>query len=228
MAYNISGGREATALGEVLRGLRPDIVCVSEAPGRLALGRLARRSNLTVVCRGGKRSWGSAILAGHGVHVLSRGTFDLPAPDGVPDRVAAKAIVTSGGVRLAVVSTQLGLRPEVRETHARRLEDVLASIDAPAVLAGDFNETASGSVAQRFAEVLTDAFAAAGEGRGETYPNPDPSARRDLVFVDRSLAVVRCWVPSISPIGVASHHRPVVVELASPDEVADRSSASAA
>jgi len=212
----------------VLRGLRPDIVCVSEAPGRLALRRLAERCDLTVVARGGKRGRGSAILAGHAVHVLTRGTIDLPAPDGVPDRIAAKAILGSGGLRLAVVSAQLGLRPEVRADHGQRLERALADIDAPAVLAGDFNETASGPVAQRFAEVMVDAFAVAGHGRGETYPNPDPSARRDLVFIDRSLAVVRCWVPSARPIGVASHHRPVVVELASPEEVGGRSAADAA
>lgn len=228
IAYNLSGGHESQALAEVLRGLRPDLVCVSEAPGRMALRRLAKRANLEVVSRGGKRGWAAAILAGQAVHVLSRGTVDLPAPDGVPDRVAAQAIVGSGGLRMAVVATQLGLRPEVRQDHAERLERALADIDAPAVIAGDFNETPSGAVATRFAEVLADAFAVAGEGRGETYPNPDPVARRDLVFVDRSLAVVRCWVPSVSPIGVASHHRPVVVEIAAPDEVPRRSETDAA
>lgn len=204
------------------------MVCASEVPGRFALSRLARRSNLSVVTRRGKRGWASAILASHDVHVRTRGVIDLPASDGVPDRVATTAILAAGGIRLAVVSVQLGLRPEVREQHAHLLERAMASIDAPTVLAGDLNETPSGVVATRFAEVLEDAFAVAGEGRGETYPNPDPSARRDLVYVDRRLAVQRCWVPSISPISVASHHRPVVVELAGTDEIGDRSAADAA
>lgn len=225
MAYNISGGREADALAQVLRGLRPHVVCVSEAPGRFALARLARRANLRLVVRAGKRRWGSAILVDPDVHVLSHTRHVLSAPDGVPDRVATTAIVTSGGVRIAVLAVQLGLRPEVRRTHAVRLEEILAGVDAPAVLAGDFNENAGGPAAEQLAEVLQDAFAVAGEGPGETYPNPDPSARRDLLFIDRSLAVVRCWVPSAPPVAVASHHRPVMAELAVPEEVGDGAAA---
>lgn len=203
---------------EILRGLRPDVACLCEAPGVLTLRRLARRSNLTVVARSGRRGWGSAVLLGGDARALSHDRVTLSAPAGVPTRSAAQAIVGVGGTRLGVVSTQLGLRPEVRQANAGELEAVLARLDVPVVLAGDFNESPGGAAVRQLTEVLRDAFAVAGEGRGETYPNPDPTSRQDLVLVGREVTVLRCWVPGVAPVPVASHHRPVVVELATADE----------
>lgn len=216
--YNVSGATDAAALAEVLGSLRPDVVCVTEVGGGRSLRRLARQNHLHIAARTGKRRSGVAILTGDRVRVLSHNPHELTAPEGAPKRSAALAILGIGALRFAVMTVQFGLRPEVRELNATEVETALAKVEAPVVLAGDFNETPAGPAAQRFADVLQDAFAVAGEGRGETYPNPEPSARRDLVFVGRDLDVLRCWVPSAAPVGVASHHRPVCVEFAARDD----------
>jgi endonuclease/exonuclease/phosphatase family metal-dependent hydrolase len=38
--------------------------------------------------------------------------------------------------------------------------------------------------------------------------------RKDYVFVAPAFEVTRAWVPDEPPVSVASHHRPVVAEVA--------------
>jgi endonuclease/exonuclease/phosphatase family metal-dependent hydrolase len=216
--YNASGAVDVDSLSAVIHGLRPDVVCLTESGSGRAVRRIARRSGLHVAARAGRGRTAVAILAGERIRVLSHSTHDLAAPEGTPRRTAALAILGLGALRFAVMAFQFGLRPEVRAMNAADVETVLAKVEAPVVVAGDLNETPAGAAAQRFAEVLQDAFAVAGEGRGETYPNPEPSARRDIVYLGRDLEVLRCWVPSAAPVGVASHHRPVCVEFAGRDD----------
>lgn len=227
VAYNVSGALDAGAVTTVLSALEPDVACLVETPSRLALRRIAGGARLQVGSRAGRRRLGTAVLVGERVRVLSTARADLPGVAGSPDRAAAHAIVGVGSLRLSVLAIQLGLRPDARLAHAVELERFLARVDLPTVLAGDLSEPPSGPTATRFAEILDDAFAVAGQGRGETYPTPDPSSRHDVVFVDRALVVQRCWVPEDPPVDVASHHRPVVVELAAPDAETDRTYESA-
>ncbi len=211
--YNASSGPDLAALAEVVVGLRPDVMVMTETPGRLGLARIARAAGLRVVERAGKGSTGVAILVNDRTRVLSTDIIPLDGPVGAPARSIAQAIVGVGAERFVTVGLQLGLREEVRLRNAQQVERHLATLDAPVVLAGDLNESPAGPVPTRFSEVLVDAFLSAGKGRGETYPNPDPTSRRDYVFVDRSLAVEQCWVPAATPIGIASRHRPIVVVL---------------
>lgn len=218
VSYNVNGGLDTAAVGNVLAWLKPDLVCLLEAPGRLGQRRIAKAAGLSVISRAGKRRLSTAILASERVRVLSHNSHVLAAPSGVPDRAVAHAIVGIGGLRLSVAAAQLGMRPEVREGHVAELERFLANVDLPSVLCCDLNESAKGPSAARLAEVLQDAFAVAGTGHGDTYPTPDPSTRQDFVFVDPSLAIERAHVPTEPPIDIASHHRPVVVDLAGSDE----------
>lgn len=222
MAYNVNGALDAAAVTTVLAAVRPDIACVVETPGRLALRRIARNADLHAVARAGRRRLGTAILVGERARVLSSARLDLPGLAGSPDRAAAHAIVGVGSLRLSVLSAQLGLRPDARVAHALELERFLAGIDVPAVLAGDLNEPPGGPTVGHLSRSLTDAFADAGEGHGETYPTPEPTARHDFVFLSPELIAERCWVPSAPPVDVASHHRPVVVELSTSDSELDR------
>lgn len=225
--YNTSGGLDIGALTEVVSGLAVDVLGLIEAPGRRGLRRLAQGADLEVVARAGRRRLGMALLVSERARLLSKSEHEFGSPAGVPDRTGLHGIVGVGGLRLSVLVTQLGLRPEVRAEHVRDIETVLAKVDAAPVLLADLNEAPGGESVQRLAEVLDDAFVIAGEGRGETYPTPDPSVRQDYVFVGRQLAVGRAWVPTEPPIDVASHHRPVVVEIAGADE-APRSAEEAA
>lgn len=223
LTYNVSGALDTTAVTAVLAALRPDVACIVEAPSRLPLRRIARGADLQTASRAGRRRLRTAVLIGERARLLSSSRVDLEGVSASPDRAAAHAIVGVGSLRLSVVAVQLGLRPDARAAHAAELERFLGSVDVPSVLAGDLSEPPTGATAVRFAGLLTDAFAEAGEGPGDTYPTPDPSSRHDFVFVGRELRVERAFVPAEPPVDVASHHRPVVVDVATPDSEVDRS-----
>jgi endonuclease/exonuclease/phosphatase family metal-dependent hydrolase len=90
------------------------------------------------------------------------------------------------------------------------------------VISGDLNESVRSPVAAGLAARFQDAHAVAGSGAGLTYPTSDPSTRQDFVFVDPRLTVVRAEVLTDAPVDVASHHRPVLVDIAGPaDEPQD-------
>ena len=222
VTYNVNGALDSASVSTVLTALAPDVVCLLEAPSRFPLRRLARASGLTVVERAGRRRLSTAVLVGDQTRLLSHDTFELSSPAGVPARHLAHAIVGVGGTRLSVAATQLGMRPDHRETNVAEVERILDAVDLPTVLGVDLNESPNGAVATRLAARFQDAFAVAGTGHGETYPTPDPSTRQDFCFVDERLAIERAYVPTEPPVDVASHHRPVVVDLAGPEVGEDR------
>ncbi len=222
VTYNVNGALDPAAVGSVLHWLRPDVVCLLETPGRLALRRIANQASLQPVVRTGRRRLSTAILIGERVRLVSHSTLTLAAPEGVKQRSLVHAIVGIGSLRLSVAAVQLGMRPDVRETNAAEIERFLAGVDLPSLLGCDLNESPRGAVAVRLSEVMQDAFATSGTGRGETYPTPDPSARQDFLFVDRALTVLAAHVPDQPPVDVASHHRPLVVDLAGSDLEPDR------
>jgi endonuclease/exonuclease/phosphatase family metal-dependent hydrolase len=222
VTYNVSGGLDLGAAGEVLARLAPALVCVVERPSTGRLGRLARHAGLEVAVRAGRRGSGTAVLVHPEVRIRSTSTTTLSAPPDVPRREVAQAIVSAGGLRLSVSAVQLGLRPEVRRTNLEELLGFLDSIDAPTVLGCDLNESVRSPVAAALAERYQDGFAVGGTGAGATYPTTDPSTRQDFVFVDRSLTVLGATVPDTGAVAVASHHRPVVVDLAGREDDATR------
>jgi endonuclease/exonuclease/phosphatase family metal-dependent hydrolase len=222
VSYNVSGGLDLGAAGAVLAALEPRVVCLLERPGSSRLARLARRSGLEVAVRAGRRGSGTAVLVHPDVRVRSTSVLPLTAPPDVPRREAAQAIVGAGGLRLSVTAVQLGLRPDVRRTNLDQLVRFLDTIDAPTVLGCDLNESVRSPVAAALAARFQDAHAVAGTGGGETYPTGDPSTRQDFVFVDRSLTILGAFVGTEPPCDVASHHRPVVADLAGRDDEATR------
>lgn len=222
VTYNVNGAVDTAAVTSVLKALRPDVACLVETPGRVALRRLATAADLQTATRAGRRRLGTAILVGDRVRVLSDAAVTLPTVSGSPARAAAQAIVGVGSLRFSVVATQLGLRPETRLAHGIELERFLGTVDVPSVVAGDLSEPPGGPTVHRLARSLQDAFAVAGQGRGETYPTPHPSVRHDFILVSPDLGIERCWVPTDPPIDEASHHRPVVVEFATSDSDVDR------
>ncbi len=218
VAYNMSGGLDANAVSAVLAAVEPDIVCAVEVPPRFGLRRLARRVGLEVAATAGRRRLSVAILTAERVRVVSAVSHQLSPVPGIVPRSVAQAILGVKALRVAAFAVQFGLRPDVRATHCRDLEEHLRKVSAPVVVGADLNEAPNGPVAQRLAGTLQDAYAVSGQGLGDTYPNPDPLSRKDYVFVDPALTVLRSWVPEDPPVAVASQHRPVVAEVAEPDE----------
>ncbi|MDQ4129804.1 MAG: hypothetical protein M3133_02245 [Actinomycetota bacterium] len=218
VAYNMSGGLDTNAVSAVLSGVAPDIVCAVEVPPRFGLRRIARRVGLEVAATAGRRRLTVAILTAEHVRIVSSVAHQLSPVPGIVPRSVAQAIVGVRAQRLAAFAVQLGLRPDVREAHCRDLEEHLRKVSVPVVVGADLNEGPNGAVAQRLSTLLQDAYAVSGQGLGYTYPNPEPLSRKDYVFVDRSLTLLRAWVPDDPPVAVASQHRPVVTEFAEPEE----------
>lgn len=219
VTYNMSGALHVGAMAEVLATLQPDVVCAVEVPRRLSLHRLARRANLEVAARAGRGRLRVAVLTGERTHMVCATQHDLPVVPGMPLRSVAQAIVTVSSTKFAAFAVQLGLRPEVREMHGQTLEEVFGKVSAPLVVGADLNEAPNGKVVSRLSRSLQDAYRVAGEGDGGTYPSPEPMSRKDFLFVDPTLRVLRSWVPDEPAVGRASHHRPVVAEIADQSEM---------
>jgi endonuclease/exonuclease/phosphatase family metal-dependent hydrolase len=222
ISYNVSGGLEPEAVGRILAAQRPDVVCLTEIPPAGRLRTIARAAGLDLVVRAGRRGTGTAILAAESVRVRATDLVPLTTPRDVPSRQASHAIVSVAGLGLSVTAVQFGLRPEVRRTNLDELLAYLDSIEQPSVIGADLNESVRSPVAAGLAARLQDAHAVAGTGRGLTYPTSDPSTRQDFVFVDRSLTVRAAAVLTDPPVDVASHHRPVVVDLDGPAQGEER------
>ena len=77
----------------------------------------------------------------------------------------------------------------------------------------DLNEGPEAPAARWIGERLFDAFLRP-DGRSElTFPARLPTARIDFVFVSEAVRPLRSWVASSPAVGLASDHRPVVVDL---------------
>lgn len=216
MTYNLRGLREQVdALVDVVRAARPDVLAVQEPPrgltGRARLRRFAARTGLRVAVGGGGARTTALLVAPHrGVHGAAG--LRLPWRVGLTRRGVATARVD--GVRVVVV--HLGLRGDERAHHVdlvtRRL---LHDADVPVLVAGDLNERPGGPSWQALGAVgdgLQDA-AVVVAADVPTYPADSPRVRIDAVLVDPRLPVLDARVPDEAAVGVASDHRPLVVDV---------------
>jgi endonuclease/exonuclease/phosphatase family metal-dependent hydrolase len=222
-SYNVRSLRDDTgALVAVIRAMRPDVLCLQEAPRflrwRHKRRELARRAGLTVAAGG--RIGGVAVLAGPDVRVLHAEAHRLRWFSGLEWRVVAIAVVEKDGVRLVVASVHLDLVAGARLFHAAQIlplvERTAKDFQAEVVLAGDLNERPGGPVWRYFGERCADGYVCAPRGVGDTFPARAPDRRIDAVFVSKGLAVVSCGAVDAEPadLAAASDHVPVVADLA--------------
>ncbi|WP_168800520.1 MULTISPECIES: endonuclease/exonuclease/phosphatase family protein [Cellulomonas] len=220
MTYNLRGLRqEVDALVDVVRTARPDVLAVQEPPrrllGRWRLRRFAARTGLRVAVSGGGARTTAMLVAPHrSVHDAR--ALRLPWHPGLTRRGVAVALVD--GVRVVVV--HLGLRADERARHVELLTGRLAGAASggPVLVAGDLNERPGGpswTALLAAGTGLQDAATAAGADH-PTYPADAPRMRIDAVLVDGRMDVRAARVPDDAPVGVASDHRPLVVDVALP------------
>jgi endonuclease/exonuclease/phosphatase family metal-dependent hydrolase len=224
VSYNIRSMRDdRAALVRVVRRLRPDILCVQEAP-RLLLWRhrrawFARRAALVPVAP--ERATGLQLYAGPGV-TATQGRHHLLTPvPGLHRRGLALAVFEVRGVRLVAATVHLDLAAAPRRRHAAEVVEELdrarARTGAPVVLAGDVNEQAGEAAWDLLAERLQDAGASAPYGLAPTFSTANPRRRIDGVVADKGIEVVRCGVPDdpdlLADYRAATDHRPVLAEL---------------
>jgi endonuclease/exonuclease/phosphatase family metal-dependent hydrolase len=224
VGYNVRSMRDdPEAIARILRGLRPDILCVQEAPrfGRWRRGRnlLASGAGLAPVV--GERAAGLELCTGPHVMVLHREHHLLAREPGLHRRGLALAVLEIGGARLIAASVHLDLASAPRLRHVEelvaRLERVHAEFRAPVVVAGDVNEEPGGAAWGLLAGHFRDAYAAAPHGQAMTFSSSRPRRRIDGVFAGPGIEVVRCGVPDdpelLADYPRATDHRPVLAEL---------------
>ncbi|RJK96880.1 endonuclease/exonuclease/phosphatase family protein [Vallicoccus soli] len=235
LSWNVRSLRDDVgAVVEVLRDLRPDVVCLQEAPRfgrwRHALSELARRSELYVTC-GGATTTGPALLTSLAVDV--RGTYEarLSRTPRLRHRLHRRGLAAARlrlrGAEWLVASTHLGLDAGERARHAAEVAGRLAAWrgdgSAAVVLAGDLNEAPGGPVWSLLAGDdavvpglgLRDARAAAPDGGDLTFPARAPRRRIDAVLAGGA-RVDGCGVPEhLDPdlLARATDHRPVLARL---------------
>ncbi|MDQ0426106.1 endonuclease/exonuclease/phosphatase family protein [Cellulomonas iranensis] len=219
MTYNLRGLREQVdALVDVVRSARPDVLAVQEPPrgltGRWRLRRFAARTGLRVAVGGGGARTTALLVAPHR-SVRDAAAVRLPWRPGLTRRGSSTARVD--GVRVVVV--HLGLRADERARHvALVLRRVVGGDDAPVVVAGDLNERPGGPSWVTLGAArggLHDAAVVA-SAEHATYPAAAPRVRIDVVLVDHRIPVLGARVPDDPAVGVASDHRPLVVDLQAP------------
>lgn len=226
---------DVSALEQVLREVRPDVVCLQEAPrwpfSRHRLGALAGRSRLLFTA-GGRVSAGVAILTSLRVDVRGAEAGPLPVARWRPGRSSplpprprgyALALVRLPGTApVAVASVHLGLDQVERDTHVGLLRQRFAepqhgwSAALPLVVAGDLNEPPEGPSWTALRSQCADACAASAE---PTFPSGRPRQRIDAVLVDPRLHVLSASVAVVrdpSHLPAASDHLPVLAEIELP------------
>jgi endonuclease/exonuclease/phosphatase family metal-dependent hydrolase len=224
LSYNVRSMRDdRAALARVVRTLRPDVLCVQEAP-RLASWRRGRRRLASDTGLGlvvGERAAGLDLYAGSRATVLHREHHLLSRVPGLHRRGLALAVFEVGGARFVAASVHLDVVAGPRRRHAEELlaalDRVRADVRAPVVIAGDINEEPGGATWDLLTERFRDAYAAAPYGQEPTYSTSAPRRRIDGVFVGPGIEVVRCGVPDDSELLAdypkATDHRPLLAEL---------------
>jgi endonuclease/exonuclease/phosphatase family metal-dependent hydrolase len=211
VVLNVQGLR--VGVDRVARGLGaldPDVLLLQECGPRRSLARLA--DELSMEFRSSHRPFGrvrNAVLARRPWRMGEASVLVLSREGRSSPRGALAVGLRAGGATVTAITAHLGLVPVERSRHARELTDAYASLRGPVVLGLDVNEGPADPAFRWIAERWFDAFAQAGEGRGDTFPAARPTTRIDALFVNDRVEVLRARV---GPAGL-SDHRPVIVEL---------------
>jgi len=218
VVWNAHGFRAGvSAAAEALRRHEPEVVLLNEVGwSGWRLRRLARALDARAASGLRLLRWGvtNAVLVRPPWRLLRARTIGLPRRTG-PRRGVVAALIGRSGYRLTAASVHLGLSDPERLAHARDLTDrILPGLRPPVLLGGDLNEHPEGRAASWLADRLWDAFPAAGEAPGETFPAADPRARIDYLLLPEDVKVARAFVDRGA--AAASDHLPLVVDLELP------------
>lgn len=215
VTYNVRSLRDdRQALVRVLRDLRPDVLCLQEAPRmvgwRHRLAAFARDARMLYVAGGGTTS-GVAILSSLAVEVGDTRELVLARTRRLHRRGAVTAEVRLGTTTFAVAAVHLGLDAAERRRHAEQIAAALRErAPGPSVVAGDMNEVAGHAAYGTLVAGRTDC---AGTDPTPTFSARAPRRRIDAVLASPALTVRNYRVGSGADVDRASDHRPVVVDL---------------
>jgi endonuclease/exonuclease/phosphatase family metal-dependent hydrolase len=153
--------------------------------------------------------YGNALLTSR--PIVSEGNKLLPTTNGGEQRGVLQVVLDIAGTQVLVLTTHLDHRREDPQRVASA-DAIIATIQAwgegPVVAIGDFNDVPGSTTYTKLAAMLTDVWAAVGQGDGFTIPVEAPTRRIDWILV-RGLEPVRADVVTTK----ASDHLPVVASV---------------
>lgn len=220
VSYNVHSQRDdPAALVEVVRGLRPDVLIVQEAPRRFRwrhkCAALADAFGL-VVAAGGLPSLGNLLLTTLRVRVHDTWCLRYPLTPGRHMRGAAFAQCSVGLARFVAAGSHLSTDPVERPAQATLLKKALSKVGPPVVVGADLNEKSGGVAWRCMADGLVDAAVVADRTDRLTYSCANPRDRIDALFVDPRLRVANYDVIDSPVARRASDHFPVLADLVLP------------
>jgi endonuclease/exonuclease/phosphatase family metal-dependent hydrolase len=154
-----------------------------------------------------RRQYGTAILSRHAITTW-RNTL-LPKGDPAEEqRGLLEAVVAAPGGPVRVMTTHFQHDDaSSRLLQAREVASHVSASRQPVVLTGDLNAPPTAPEVTTLTALLTDTYAAVGDGDGFTHPAGTPTARIDYVLA--TLRPVRSEVLATA----SSDHRPVRTTL---------------
>jgi len=229
---------------DVILAEDPDIVTLQEVDRFWARsGRVAQPAEFAAIlnmnsCYGANLTHDSDDHAGehheYGVATFSKfpiircENHFLPTTEGWEQRGMLDTRIDVPGVgEISVINTHLqaGVSGEPEEAARQRTEqsqaiaDYISGLDVPVIVLGDLNaEVNSGEIDSLIGDdaMLTDAWAVAGDGAGETIfdgANGEPTARIDYILVSSHFEVVSTSVIDNDGSRMASDHFPLIADL---------------
>lgn len=164
-----------------------------------------------------RRQYGTAILSN--TPILDWDNTYLPRFGDHEQRGLLRARINVRGVPVQVYNTHLQHNDATeRLAQAREIVDLIGASDDPVVLLGDLNATPEAPEIRTLTDTLVDAWQAAGNGPGYTYPTENPDRRIDYIMRSPDVVVRAVAVLTSSLAATASDHLPVVGHLALPGD----------
>jgi endonuclease/exonuclease/phosphatase family metal-dependent hydrolase len=238
MTFNIRHGEgtggelDLERIAEVIEGQDPDAVGLQEVDRHWSersdfvdqTSWLARRLGMYAVFGANldldpltpgapRRQYGNAILSRH--PIIGWDNIPLPRFDLHEQQGLLLARIKVRGAPLLFYNTHLDPNDAAeRLAQAKAIRDLIGTPEEPFVLVGDFNATPGSPPIRHLTETMTDAWAKAGVGEGDTFNSVTPYARIDYVFTPPEAFIRTAAVVTTDP--GASDHLPLTADLLLP------------
>lgn len=223
VTYNIRAGlgvdgvRSVRRIADVLIPLSPDIVCLQEVDQHVPRSWLANQPKYLGTRLGmhavfqrnisfGAGGYGNSVLVKQPV----RHCRCHPLPGGGEPRGVLEVTASLDGQDVTAFCTHLAIERTVRVEQARKVLEIVRSVQGPKLLCGDMNDVLSSQTLAILLEepVLRDAALEVDAGDVPTLSAGKPR-RIDFVLADLRFAVKSYEVVQSD----VSDHRPIVVDL---------------
>jgi endonuclease/exonuclease/phosphatase family metal-dependent hydrolase len=228
MSFNIQHGEgldgriDLERIAALIGGARADVVALQEVDRGVARtqrrdlpAELARLTGMEVYFaknidyQGG--DYGNAVLSR--LPIRQRAHVPLTMVGDGEQRGVIRLVFEVGGREVLFLATHLDHRPSDAERigSVDAIEGLIAHAGRmPVIVAGDFNALPDSRVHRKMERLLTDAWEAAGQGRGFTFPAEAPAERIDYIWF--SGEAIDLLGTEVLPTR-ASDHLPIVSRL---------------